>query len=88
MGVQVPPSTPGCVQRPFQISAVGPWPLRYALGMSSPSELHEIDPVVVPIAEEFEISMDEWLADLRDGEPLILSLSTAQLLADARAESE
>ena len=34
------------------------------------------------------MSMDEWLADLRDGEPLILSVSTAELLADARAESE
>ena len=62
--------------------------LRYALGMSIPSELHETDPVVVPIAEAFEMSMDEWLADLRDGEPLILSVSTAELLADARAESE
>lgn len=56
--------------------------------MSSPAELHEIDPVVVPIAEEFEMSMDEWLASLRDAEPTILSLPTAQLLADARTESE
>ena len=67
---------------------MGQWSLRYARRMSSPSELHEIDPAVVPIAEEFEMSMDEWLADLRDGEPLILSVSTAELLADARAESE
>ena len=56
--------------------------------MSSPSELHEIDPVVVPIAEEFAMSMDEWLAGLRGIEPMILSVSTAQVLADARAESE
>ena len=61
---------------------------RYALDMSRPVELHEIDPVVVPIAEEFEMSMDEWLASLRDVGSTILSLSTAQLLADARAESE
>lgn len=54
--------------------------------MSIPSELHEIDPVVVPIVEEFEITMDEWLAGLRGDEPLTLSISTAQLLADARAE--
>ena len=72
----------------IQISAAGPKLPRYALDMSSPVELHEIDPVVVPIAEEFETSMDEWLASLRDGEPSTLSLSTAQLLGDARAECE
>ena len=44
--------------------------------------------MVVPIAEEFAMSMDEWLAGLRGIEPMILSVSTAQVLADARAESE
>ena len=56
--------------------------------MSSPSELHEIDPVVVPIAEEFEMSMDEWLAGLRGIKPSVFSISSVQLLADVRAESE
>ena len=56
--------------------------------MSSHSELHEIDPVVVAISEEFEMSMDEWLAGLRGTKPSVLPISTVQLLADARAESE
>ena len=62
--------------------------LRYALCMSSHSELHEIDPVVVAISEEFEMSMDEWLAGLRRIKSSVLPTSTVQLLADARAESE
>ena len=56
--------------------------------MSSPSELHEIDPIVVPIVEEFTITVGEWLAGLQGPEPLVLSTPTAQLLAEARAESE
>ena len=56
--------------------------------MRDPSEIREIDPVVVPIDEEFELSMDDWLAGVRRDEPLVLPESTASLLAAARAESE
>jgi len=56
--------------------------------MSSPSEFHEIDPAVVAIVEEFTMSMDDWLADVQGVEPMVLSVSTAQLLAGARDESE
>lgn len=56
--------------------------------MSNSSGTHEVDPVVVPIVEEFELSMDEWLAGLVGDEPLALPISTADLLAAARAESE
>ena len=62
--------------------------VEYAVAMSRSSEVREFDPVVVPIVEEFEISMSEWLAGLRgDDEPVVLPVSTAELLADTRAES-
>ena len=56
--------------------------------MSNHADIYELDPVVVPIADSFAIGMDEWLAGLCDGEPTVLTVSTAMLLADARAESE
>ena len=83
-----PPFDTGLRSAAILISVVAQSLLRYARGMSSPSELHEIDPVVVPISEEFEMSMDEWLAGLRGIKPSVLPISTVQLLADARAEPE
>ena len=56
--------------------------------MSSPSVLHEIDRVFVAMVEEFAMSMDEWLAAVRGVEPMVLSVPTARLLAEARGESE
>lgn len=56
--------------------------------MSDPSDTRETGPVVVPIVEEFDLSMDEWLATLRRDELIELPESTADLLAAARSESE
>jgi hypothetical protein len=56
--------------------------------VSEPSEIREIDPAVVPIVEEFELTMDDWLASVRGDEPLVLAVSLAELLAEARADTE
>ncbi len=55
--------------------------------MSARSGLGDLDPVVVPIVEEFDVSMDDRLASLRRAEPIELSTPTAELLAAARAET-
>jgi hypothetical protein len=51
-------------------------------------EIREIDPVVVPILDEFEVSLNDWLATVRRDEPVVLPEPTANLLAAAHAESE
>lgn len=55
--------------------------------MSTPSEVKELDPVVVPIPDAFDVTMDEWLAGLRGEEPRALRRSTVELLDEARSES-
>jgi hypothetical protein len=46
------------------------------------------DPVVVVIPEDFELTFDEWLASLRRDEPLTLSVTGANLVAEARRDEE
>lgn len=58
------------------------------MGMSNVSGLDEIDPVVVPIVEDLEMTFDEWLTSLHDDQPFVLTPSAAELLAAARAETE
>lgn len=53
----------------------------------STSERWQNDPAVVPLVDNFEVSMDAWLESVRCDEPLALSVPTAELLAHARAES-
>lgn len=48
----------------------------------------ELDPVVVPIPDDRDLSMDDWLASLIHDEPVELSISGADLVAEARAEQE
>ncbi len=48
----------------------------------------ELDPVVVPILDERDLSMDDWLASLLHDEPVELSISGADLVAEGRAEQE
>lgn len=63
-------------------------PLRTNLSdMSARSGRGDLDPVVVPIVEEFDVSMDDWLASLRGAAPIELATPTAELLAAARAET-
>lgn len=55
--------------------------------MSEPTEVRELDPVIVLIPEDFVVTMDDWLAGLRR-EPVVLPMSTAEMLAEARTEGE
>lgn len=48
---------------------------------------HHPGPVVVPIADDLDGTMDEWLADLHRREPRALPRTTVHLLDDARSES-
>ena len=48
----------------------------------------ELDAAVVPIPDTCEISMDEWLAPLRRDDSSALGVSGAELVAEARAETE
>ena len=66
---------------------------RYAFGLASrPDELHE--PIVVEIDDEFSrLPVDErvrlgsvWLESLRTYEPIELSVTGAQMVAEARAD--
>jgi hypothetical protein len=57
--------------------------------VSDPSVVREVEPVVVPIADEDIGSMDDWMRSLRGpGEPRVLSRPTYVLLDEARAEAE
>jgi len=49
----------------------------------------ELDPVVVPIPDDSDLGIVEWLASLRLGEdPIELLVPAAELVAEARGESE
>ncbi len=57
--------------------------------MARPAIDFDLDPVVVPIPDDNGRSVDEWLESLRrDEEPIELQVSGADLVADARRESE
>jgi len=56
--------------------------------MARPSEARELDQVVVPIAEAYERSMDEWLVSLRRRTPTRLPVSVVDLLDETRVDSE
>lgn len=56
--------------------------------MARRSEDIESDPAVVLIGDDGEQSVDEWLASLRRLEPIELTVSAADLVAEARAEQE
>lgn len=57
--------------------------------MADPSVVREVEPAVVPLADEKLGSMDEWMRSLRrPGEPRVLSRPTYVLLDEARAEAE
>lgn len=47
----------------------------------------ELDPVVVPIPDDFDVTMAEWLASVRGDEPRTLPRATAELLDEARSEA-
>lgn len=46
------------------------------------------DPAVVPIVDDSDGSMDDWLRSLVRDEPIELAVSGADLVAEARAEQE
>ncbi len=48
----------------------------------------EPEPTVVLIPDRYTITMDDWLASLRTAEPSGLSISGAELVAEARNEDE
>ena len=54
--------------------------------MAKRVEDFELDPVVVPIIQDFDVTIDEWLASLRRDEPLIMAVSGAELVAEARSD--
>jgi hypothetical protein len=57
--------------------------------MTSPVADFELDPAVVPIPDDTTGSVDDWLASLRsDGPPVELTISAAELVAQARHETE
>lgn len=56
--------------------------------MARRTEDFELDPAVVLIPDHYEISMHDWLKTLRRGEPNELSMSGAELVEEARNESE
>ena len=55
--------------------------------MTIHSKGKELGPVVVPIPDDFDGTMDEWLVSVRGDEPRTLPRSTAALLDEARSEA-
>jgi hypothetical protein len=48
----------------------------------------ELDPAVVPIPDDVQGDVDEWLHSLRrDAEPVQLDVTSAELVAEARDEA-
>ncbi len=58
--------------------------------MSTPASHFEIDPAVVliPETEPPKMTMDEWLASLKEDGPTEPSVTGAELLAQVRSETE
>ena len=46
----------------------------------------ELDPVVVPIVENFDLTIEDWLVLIRRDDPLPMVASGAELVAEARAD--
>jgi len=60
----------------------------YPEGMARPVKALDPDPAVVPIVDDSDGSLDDWLRSLVRDEPLELSVTGADLVAEARAEQE
>ena len=56
--------------------------------MARPVNALDPDPAVVPIVDDSDGSMDDWLRALVRDEPSELSVTGADLVAEARAEQE
>ncbi len=56
--------------------------------MARPVKVLDPDPAVVPIADDSDGSIDDWLTSLMRDEPIELSVTGADLVAEARAEQE
>ena len=56
--------------------------------MASRIEDVELDPAIVVIPDAYTVTIDEWLASLRRSEPAQMTVSGAELVAEARAENE
>ncbi len=56
--------------------------------MARPVRTLNPDPAVVPIDDDSDGSIDDWLTSLRRDEPIELSVTGADLVAEARAEQE
>lgn len=69
-----------------------PFPARHRQGypwpMARPVKALDPDPAVVPIADDSDGSIDDWLRSLMRDEPIELSVTGAELVAEARAEQE
>lgn len=61
---------------------------RYSWRMARRVKDLELDPVVVPIPDDYKLSMDDWLGSLLRSEPVDLPISGAELVAEARAAQE
>lgn len=60
----------------------------YSWRMARRAKGLEMGPVVVPIHDDYKLSMDDWLGSLLRSEPVDLPISGADLVAEARAEQE
>ena len=47
----------------------------------------ESEPTVVVIPDHYSLTMDEWLASIRTADPISLTVSGVELVAEARNES-
>ena len=54
--------------------------------MAKRVEDFELDPVVVPIVEDFDLTIEDWLVLIRRDEALPMVLSGAELVAEARVD--
>ena len=56
--------------------------------MARRTEDVELDPAIVLIPDAYTMTMDEWFASLRRDGPARVTMSGAELVAEARAENE
>jgi hypothetical protein len=52
--------------------------------MVRPIDDLELDSVIVPIEDDNTMSVDDWLASLREEPPLTVNVTAAELVAEAR----
>lgn len=55
--------------------------------MTTHSKDKALNPVVVPVPDDFDVTMDEWLVSVRGDEPRTVARATAELLDEVRAEA-